>query len=64
MYKKIAGTLNFPTDESVISNPINDKNIIFISFVGGIAYTEIEGIRFLNRKYNKEYKNKKRNKRT
>ena len=62
--KKMPGALNFPQDESVISNPINDKNIIFIVFVGGITYTEIEGIRFLNRKYNEEYKNKKRKKRT
>ena len=62
--KKMPGALSFPTDESVISNPTNDKNIIFIVFVGGITYTEIEGIRFLNRKYNEEYKNKKRKKRT
>ena len=62
--KKMPGALSFPTDESVISNPTNVKNIIFIVFVGGITYTEIEGIRFLNRKYNEEYKNKKRKKRT
>ena len=62
--KKMPGALNFPEDESVINNPTNEKNIIFIVFVGGITYTEIEGIRFLNRKYNEEYKNKKRKKRT
>ena len=62
--KKMPGALSFPPDESVISNPTNDKNIIFIVFVGGVTYTEIEGIRFLNRKYNEEYKNKKRKKRT
>ena len=62
--KKMPGALSLPTDESIISNPTNDKNIIFIVFVGGITYTEIEGIRFLNRKYNEEYKNKKRKKRT
>ena len=31
-------------------------------FIGGITYTEIEGIRFLNRKFNEEYKQGKRKK--
>ena len=31
-----------------------------IVFLGGITYTEIEGIRFLNRKYNEDYINNKR----
>ena len=62
--KKLPGATNYPIDESVFSNPTKDKNIIFIVFVGGVTYTEIEGIRFLNRKYNEEYKNKKRKKRT
>ena len=30
--------------------------------MGGITYTEIEGIRYLNRKFNEEYTNKKRDK--
>ena len=62
--KKMPGITNYPSDESVISNPNKDKNIIFIVFVGGITYTEIEGIRYLNRKFSEEYKNKKRKKRT
>ena len=62
--KKMPGATNYPPDESVISNPNKDTNIIFIIFVGGITYTEIEGIRFLNRKFNEEFKNKKRKKRT
>ena len=33
-----------------------------IVFVGGINYSEIEGIRFLNRKFNEENKNGKRKK--
>ena len=37
---------------------------MFIVFVGGVTYTEIEGIRYLNRKFNEEYKKKKRKKRT
>ena len=60
--KKMPGATNYPADESIISNPEKDKNIIFIIFVGGVTYTEIEGIRFLNRKFNEEYKNKKRKK--
>jgi len=62
--KKMPGITNYPSDESVISNPNKDKNIIFIVFVGGVTYTEIEGIRYLNRKFSEEYKNKKRKKRT
>ena len=62
--KKMPGITNYPSDESVISNPSKDKNIIFIVFVGGVTYTEIEGIRYLNRKFSEEYKNKKRKKRT
>jgi hypothetical protein len=60
--KKLPGATIFPEDESAISNPKDEYNIIFIVFVGGITYTEIEGIRFLNRKLNEEYKNKKRKK--
>ena len=35
---------------------------MFIIFVGGVTYTEIEGIRFLNRKFNEENINGKRKK--
>ena len=62
--KKMPGITNYPPDESVISNPSKDNNIIFIVFVGGITYTEIEGIRYLNRKFNDDYQNKKRKKKT
>ena len=58
--KKMPGTTDFPSNETFISNPVKNKNIIFIIFVGGITYTEIEGIRFLNRKFNEEYKDGKR----
>ena len=60
--KRMPGSTNFPEDESVISNPEKNKNIIFIIFIGGITYTEIEGIRYLNRKFNEENKNGKRKK--
>ena len=60
--KKIPGTTSYPEDESVISNPKNDKNIMFIVFVGGVTYTEIEAIRVLNRKFNEDYLKGKRKK--
>ena len=60
--KRMPGATIFPEDESFICNPEKEKNIIFIVFIGGITYTEIEGIRFLNRKFNEENKNGKRKK--
>ena len=60
--KKLPGATFFPEDESEIKNPKKEKNIIFLIFIGGITYTEIEGIRFLNRKFNEENKNGKRKK--
>ena len=62
LLKKLPGATICPEDESEINNPIKDKNIIFLVFIGGITYSEIEGIRFLNRKYNQENKNGKRKK--
>ena len=47
--KKIPGDIDFPKDESVISNPEKDNNIMLIVFVGGVTYTEIAAIRVLNR---------------
>ena len=60
--RKLPGATNFPEDESDIKNPTKEKNIIFLIFIGGITYTEIEGIRFLNRKFNEENKKGKRKK--
>ena len=60
--KKLPGATIFPEDESEIKNPKKEKNIIFLIFIGGITYTEIEGIRFLNRKFNEENINGKRKK--
>ena len=60
--KRIPGATIYPEDETVFSNPEKDKNIVLIVFVGGINYSEIEGIRFLNRKFNEENKNGKRKK--
>ena len=60
--KKIPGSTLCPENEEEISEPKDEKNFIFIIFVGGVTYSEIEGIRYLNRKYKEEYLNKKRNK--
>jgi hypothetical protein len=62
--KKIPGYISCPDNENAISEPENEENIIVIVFLGGITYTEIEGIRYLNRKFNEEFISKKRNKKT
>ena len=49
--KNIPGETNFPLDESEIAKPIMEVNTIFLVFIGGVTYTEIEGVRFLNRKF-------------
>ena len=60
--KKLPGYVTCPKNENVITDPENNENIIAIIFLGGVTYSEIEGIRYLNRKFNEEYLNKKRNK--
>ena len=60
--KKMPGECSFPIDETEISKQTKDVNTIFVVFVGGVTYSEIEGIRFLNRKFKEAYdksKNKK-----
>ena len=59
---KMSGETSYPEDETVINNPTKEKNLMLIVFVGGITYTEIEAIRYLNRKYNDEYKKGERKK--
>ena len=53
--KKMPGELSFPMDESEIAKPTKEVNTIFLVFVGGVTYTEIQGIRFLNRKFKEAY---------
>ena len=60
--KKLPGYITCPKNENAITDPENNENIIAIIFLGGVTYSEIEGIRYLNRKFNEEYLNKKRNK--
>jgi hypothetical protein len=52
--KKSPGKFVEPPRER-ISEGKKDKNFIFVVFLGGVTFAEIEGIRFLNLKY-KEYK--------
>ena len=47
---KLPGDTLFPPDEKEIKKPNKKINTIFIVFIGGVTYTEIEGIRFLNLK--------------
>ena len=60
--RKMPGATYCPENETVISNPKKEKNIMFIIFIGGVTYTEIEAIRFLNRKFNEESLQGKRKK--
>ena len=53
--KKIPGEASFPNDESEIYNPTKEINTIFLVFIGGVTYTEIEAVRFLNRKFKENY---------
>ena len=53
--KKIPGEASFPNDESEIYNPTEEINTIFLVFIGGVTYTEIEAVRFLNRKFKENY---------
>ena len=47
---KMPGETIFPQDENVINEQNNKIKTIFVVFIGGVSYTEIEGIRFLNLK--------------
>ena len=54
--KKIPGEINFPADESEITNnDYKDIKYFLVVFIGGITYGELAAIRYLN----KAYKNKK-----
>ncbi len=49
--QEIPGATVFPDNEEDIRSPDEPLNTIFLVFVGGITYTEIEGVRYLNRKF-------------
>ncbi len=46
---------DYPQNEDEIFMNKKEKNIVFIFFIGGVTYTEISGIRYLNM-INKDYK--------
>ena len=53
--KKMPGEVSFPFDETEITKPSKEVNTIFLVFIGGVTYTEIEGVRFLNRKFKEAF---------
>ena len=62
---KLPGDTIFPEDESEMTRPSSSEkkvHTIFLVFLGGICYNEIEGVRFLNRNLKNIYdKNKDKN---
>ena len=51
----IPGKTSIPFNEKEVANPTENINTIFVVFLGGITYAEIEGIRYLNRMYKEIY---------
>ena len=49
------GETSFPLDENEIAKPNKEINTIFLVFIGGVTYTEIEGVRYLNRKFKEAF---------
>ena len=50
---KIPGFTKFPENASqFLKDKKPDKNFVFVVFIGGVTYAEIEGIRFLNKTMN------------
>ena len=39
----------YPDDEKPITDPQNENNVILLVFIGGITYSEIAAIRYLNK---------------
>ena len=62
---KLPGNTLFPEDESEIIKPQSTEkkvHTIFVVFIGGVSYNEIEGIRFINRNLKAIYDKNKDNK--
>ena len=47
--KNIGCEYAFPSDELPVINPVADKNFVLLVFTGGITYSEIEAIRYMNK---------------
>ena len=39
----------YPSDETQVMNPQQEKNFILLVFIGGVTYSEIDAVRFLNK---------------
>jgi hypothetical protein len=50
---KMPGELFYPENENEILKPKYERNVIMLVFVGGITYSEIGCIRYLNKKFPK-----------
>ena len=46
--KNMGCDFSFPPDEQEVINPVGEKNFILLVFTGGITYSEIAAIKFLN----------------
>ena len=53
--KKMPGEVSFPLNETEITKPTQEVNTIFLVFVGGVTYAEIEGVRYLNKKFKESF---------
>ena len=47
-FKNLGIEYDFPSDENPIMNPKKDTNYILLVFTGGVTYSEIEAVRYLN----------------
>ena len=60
--KKMPGEVSFPLNEIEITKPTQEVNTIFLVFIGGVTYAEIEGVRYLNKKFKESFdKSKSKN---
>ena len=55
IFKSLNIYFDFPQNENELLSNKKEKNFVFLFFIGGVTYTEISGIRFLNR-INKDLK--------
>jgi len=49
IFKNMGMEYQFPNDEREVMNPSKEKNFILLVYTGGITYSEIEAVRYLNK---------------
>ena len=49
VFKNLGMEYEFPNDEREVMNPSKEKNFILLVYTGGITYSEIEAVRYLNK---------------